>query len=114
MNDIARKRRPDKAKSEEFVNALCDRIQPNSSQLRAMTEPGRATGDVSPAVMIGKNALISPFQAGFGRPIILVVRGNAVRRAADAVLPRTVPAIAPECHATCFRVRLWRETSPNR
>jgi len=25
-----------------------------------------------------------------------------------------VIASAPECHASCFRVRLWRETSPNR
>ena len=67
-NDIARMRQPDKAKSEDFVNALCDRIQPNSSQGCADIAPLKVAEARTTAIAIGKRALIVTIYRQFAPP----------------------------------------------
>jgi hypothetical protein len=49
-DDIARMSRPGKAMSEQFVNALCDRIQPNLPKQGSHPKPDAASGIGSRAI----------------------------------------------------------------
>ena len=74
--DIARMTRPDKAMSEDFVNALCDSIQPNPSQRRAVRRSLAGTLSVRLVITISKRALTVTVSGGSFRQVNLQPRGG--------------------------------------